>query len=624
MVDPPKHDTVYSMRLADPASIPDTPGCYQFYEGEICLYVGKARNLRQRLATYLQPHGVDDARIAGMVRRADRLEWTVLTSETEALLVEANLIAALDPVYNIRLRADHPYPSVAFDGRHGVVRVHTWRGPSVPGVITYGPYPGRASRAIIGAIVDLHQLATCNLGKFRLHQRIGRPCLLGDIGTCSAPCVQRISDASYAQSVADAQALVGGRVGNLRRQYREEMETAAAAYRYEQAGAARDRLAAVEQIASVQVIDAAGGIDADVVAAYVDDVGGAACTVSIRSGALVSIDYVIVDAGVATVTDLEHSAVVALLGATTTQRAPAALLLSEGACSDDVRALHRQCAGGRARIRGPRSAGERALVALARDNAVAALARSRMRRASDRDGRRASLARLADALELQRAPLRIESVDISHLGGAATVSVIAVLVDGLPVRRQYRRYRLRDHGGDDYAAMREVLTRRIADGIDGIAPLPDLLVIDGGAGQLGVAVEVLHELGVAERVEVVAIAKRLESLLRPQSSTPILLEPGDDALLLLQRARDETHHASNQFQRRVAARALRRDWLDGIDGIGPKRKQRLLAAFGGWRGLTAASDADIRACSFLPEHVREAVVTVRAQRNGTPTGGDSE
>jgi excinuclease ABC subunit C len=616
---PGRHRTVELVRLADLATVPEAPGCYQFFEGAQCLYVGKARNLRQRLGNYLSADGPDDERIAAMVARADRLDWTVLRSETEALLTEAALIRAHNPVYNIRLRADHPYPSVALDGRSWPVRVRTWRGPARDGVETFGPYPQNASRAIVESIVALHRLASCDTGKYKLHERLGRPCLLAEIGRCSAPCVGRVEQDDYDASVAAARQLVGGSVSALREAAAVEMTDAAAAQHYERAAVARDRLAALEAVAAVQLIDAAGGGDVDVVAGYVDDLGGAACTMTIRAGALVAVEHVVVDAGRATVAELETAAAVELCA----QRTPAALLLARH-LGDDVRRLHRERAGGRARVRGPRTASETTLVAVAARNAEEALRRSRMRRASGHDARRAELDALAGALDLRRAPLRLESVDISHLGGAATVSVVAVLVDGLPARHQYRRYRLRDHGGDDYAAMREVLTRRLADSIDGKAPYPDLLLIDGGLGQLGVAESVVAELGVGDRVDLAALAKRFESIYRPGSSEPVTLEREHPSALLLQRARDETHQASNRFQAQVAARHIRRDWLDGIEGLGPRRKQRLLDHVGGWRGLEAADSDTVAGCGFLPVSVRAAVlerVTARRaaadERSGT-------
>jgi excinuclease ABC subunit C len=329
---------------------------------------------------------------------------------------------------------------------------------------------------------------------------------------------------------------------------------------------------------------------------HLDGVGGAVSVLEINNGAVVRTRFYVVERGLVDERSLLEAAVRSCVGYTT-------VLIGAGG-------------GVIPGVRSAKSTRDGRIVAIADMNAGEALRRARLQRASGIDARREELHKLQQALGLKKAPLRIEGVDISHLGGAATVSVVALLVDGLPVRNRYRKYRLKDHGGDDYAAMREVLTRRIADSIDDKTPYMDLLLIDGGRNQLAVAVEVLNELGVADKVEVASLAKRLEEVYRPGREEAVILKRSDPALLLLQRARDETHTASNKFQKQVSSKRLRTDYLDGVKGLGEKRKNLLLAQVGGWRGLEEVSRENLEKVTGVPESVREEVWQTLVARRG--------
>lgn len=576
------------MVLAEISTIPEKPGCYQFFDAERCLYVGKAVNLRQRLASYLTDAGPAEPRVADMVKKATRLEWVVLSSEQDALIAEASMIAELDPVYNIKLREDHPYPSVAIDKRDAVAKISTWRGPAKKGVEVYGPYPGSAARHIVESLVIATKMRSCDSGKFRMHQRLQRPCLLAEVGRCSAPCV---STEGYENVESDARSVLRGRTAKLIEAFEDEMGVASRETRYEVAAKYRDRAEAVRRINSAQDLLDAGGRSLDIVGVHLDGIGGAACVIAVREGRIVRTRFYVMDGGIAT----------------------------EDALLEAARASG--CAGTVPVMDAGRDARDERLLRLARENAKEALGRARMLRASTMDARRSEISQLQKTLGLTRAPLRIESVDISHLGGAATVSVVALLVDGMPVRNRYRKYRLKDHGGDDYAAMREVVTRRIADSLDGKAPYMDLLLIDGGRNQLAVAVEVLEELGVRDKVEVVSLAKRLEEVFVPGHEESVVLDRGDAALLLLQRARDETHAASNKFQQQVASRMLRKDYLDGVAGLGSARKKLVLGRLGGWRGLETAEREELDAITEIPAAVRERIWLVLEGRRGNPNTG---
>jgi len=534
-----------------------------------------------------------------MVAKADRLEWVVLPSETDALLVEAGMIAELDPVYNVKLREDHPYPSVAIDGRDGVERILHWRGAGVRGVETFGPYPGGGARNIIDAVIMVAKIRSCDRGKFKLHQRLKRPCLLDEVGRCAAPCVG--NEETHDEAVALARTVLRGRTAPVIERFHEEMLEAAKGQKFEQAGKLRDRISGLEAVRGAQMAEDTDGRSLCAVGVHLDGVGGAAAVLEIVEGAVVRTRFFVVEGGVVDRRSLLEAAVRSCN--------PGVVLV--GPANTD--------ASGVVVAKNPRDV---RITEIADMNAAEALRRARTQRASTLDARREELEKLQQALGLKKAPLRIEGVDISHLGGAATVSVVSLLVDGLPMRNRYRKYRLKEHGGDDYAAMREVITRRIADSLDGKAPYMDLLLIDGGANQLAVAVEVLHELGVSDLVEVASLAKRLEEVYRPGREDAIILERSNPALLLLQRARDETHAASNKFQQQVSSRRLRTDYLDGVAGLGEKRKRLLLEKVGGWRGLETVSETELQAIASIPAKVRESIWKVLQERRGETPGND--
>lgn len=532
-----------------------------------------------------------------MVRRADRLEWLVLTNETEALVIEASLIKSLDPEYNIRLREDHPYPSIALDSRKGAIMIRTWRGPGREGVETFGPFPGAAARRVVDAILMVAPVRSCENSKYEMHRRAGQACLLASIGKCGAPCVN--SNEVNDEHVATARRILRGGTTEISATLKNRMQTAAEGLQYELAAKLRDQIASLHIIRDAQAIGGCEGRDFDVLGTHLDGIGGATCRLQVRNGIIVRMVHHVVDAGIV---DREG-----LLGAALAQGEPGAptTVVHGGTLPQDVVQLYKNTTGQRARRH--RGALERRLLETADRNAEEVLRRARMQRASNLDARRQELARLQEVLGLSRAPLRIESVDISHLGGAATVSTVAVLHDGVPVRNKYRRYRLKDYGGDDYAAMREVATRRLTDSIDGKAPFMDLLVVDGGHSQLNAVCEVMAELGLVGKFDVLSLAKRFEEVYLPGEAIPRRLDRHDSALLLLQRARDEAHRASNSFQRRVATKRLRRDFLDDVSGLGPVRKQRLLDAVGGWRGINLLGRDDLDRLEFLPRAVREGV-----------------
>jgi excinuclease ABC subunit C len=622
------------MQRPDMHHIPTDPGVYRFVASDArVLYVGKARRLRNRLGSYFS--GVTHPRTTAMLAEAADVDWLVCASESEALLVEAALIRELQPPYNVRLRDERDaYPYVALS-QHPISRLTIWHGPARR-VRRFGPYPSPShARGLIEAVEQVWQLRTCNDRKLEVHQRLGRGCLLADLGRCCAPCVD---PDGYPERVAAAAALLDGEVGATLDVLGAEMQAAVAERAFESAAVVRDRIGAVRALTDRAVpTEVAGVVDALGLAG--DDVGGAAQLLRVRDGALRGCPTVILDPalhaqGVADSLDgfdgpvtgpnpasppLGAPGGAAAIGADPQLVAmalldlygdavPAPLVLVPGDADPDVvTALSRATPG--VRIRRPRTPGERALVVTATENAIAALARARLRRQADPATRRLELAALAEGLGLGEPPLRLECLDISHFAGSGTVAALSVLEEGVPRPSLYRRFRLMDRN-DDPASIAEAVTRRVthlapdAAGSDtSLAARPGLLLIDGGPTQLSAAAQACAAAGI--EVTLAALSKRLEEVWLPGCAAPVHFALDSTVLYLLQRARDEAHRSALAYQRRL--RGVDTDPLGGIEGLGPRRRARLLDEAGSLGALREWPRARYALCSWLPSPVADAV-----------------
>jgi excinuclease ABC subunit C len=605
----------------DLTRIPAEPGVYRFSaaDGRV-LYIGKAARLRQRVTSYFGP--LPHPRTRAMMDEAEQLDWLVCASEAEALLVEASLIRELQPPYNIRLRDGDGYPYLALT-EHPLPRVMVWHGPA-RGVRRFGPYPSPShARALRDVVEQVWGVRPCTDAKLGAHQRLGRPCLLADLGRCAAPCVD---PQGYDRAVAAAAELLDGKVASTVSALEDEMAAAAADRAFEAAASVRDRLEAVRALTEHVVPTAVAGV-VDALGVALDDTGGAAQLLRLRDGSLRGCPTVVLDPALharglrdsldahgldapagrpdtALVdTALVDTALVALYGGGD----PAPLVLvPANASPETIAALS---AGTTVRVRAPRTSSERALLTVAADNAAAALERARLRRATDPTTRRAELAALAEALGLAEPPLRIECLDISHFAGTGTVAALSVLEEGHPRPALYRRFRLKERN-DDPAAMAEVVARRVthlrpgAKGDDpSLASRPGLLLIDGGPTQLAAAAQACADAGV--EVPLAALAKRLEELWCPGASEPVRLPADSPALYVVQRARDEAHRSALAYQRR--RRRIDVSALDGIPGLGPRRRERLLQAAGSLEALRGWPRTRLAALSWLPAPVADAV-----------------
>jgi excinuclease ABC subunit C len=606
-------------------TIPDAPGSYQFIDrhGQV-IYVGKASSLRSRLSSYFQAPDRLHPRTRQMVETADRVEWTIVRNEVEALMLEYSLIKRHHPRFNVRLRDDKSYPLLAVTTDEEWPRAVVVRGRRRRGVRYFGPYAhAYAIRETLDLLLRSFPVRTCSPGKFRQHERLGRPCLLFHIEKCAGPCVGEVSADDYSSMVDGLCRFLGGDTEDVVRALDTEMREASAELEFERAARLRDRLDSVTKAVEKQQMVAARDEDIDVFGIADDELEASVQVFHIRRGRVVGRKGFIVDK----VEDVEGGALIdrvleSFYAETPPNGVPRTVLVprepSIGPLIEEWLALER---GSRVEIRVPQRGDRRRLMETVFENAREEFVRHRMRRASDHNTRSRALTELQDQLGLPEAPLRIECYDMAHLQGTDYVGSMVVLTDGLPDKRQYRRFKVHIDGNDDYAAMEEVLTRRLAAYVEErdqpidergekpgrFAYPPQLLLVDGGKGQLAVAERVVAALGLEDEIPVAALAKRFEEVYLPGRSEPVGVPRGSDGLFMLQRIRDEAHRFANSFHRERRSKSMTRSSLDGIPGLGPARRERLVKALGGVRAVKAADLETLRELPFLPDAVAEAV-----------------
>jgi excinuclease ABC subunit C len=604
-----------------PGTIPDAPGSYQFKDrdGRV-IYVGKAKSLRQRLSNYFQNPRNLPARTAQMVATADSVEWIQVDNEVEALLLEYSLIKQHRPRFNVRLVDDKSYPFLAVTVGDEWPRAQVLRGRRRKGTRYFGPYAhAYAIRETLDELLRTFPIRTCSDAKLRRHQQLGRPCLLFHIEKCSGPCVGEIDREDYRRLVEELMEFLDGDHQPVLDRLEAQMSEAAASLEFEQAARLRDRLATVRRAIERQQMVADRNEDVDVIGIHEDELEAAAQVFFVRRGRVVGRLGFILDK----VMDLDRSQTVAAVlehvyGDPPAVGYPKTVLVPE--LPEDTELYLEWLAhgrGSRVAIRVPQRGAKRELAATVTRNAEEAFTRHRLRRASDHNARAKALNDLERHLGLPVAPLRIECFDMSHLQGTDYVGSMVVLEDGLPRKSEYRRFRVHVPGNDDYAAMEEVLGRRLRSYLADrdrppeergrFAYPPQLLLVDGGKGQLGVAVRVLEELGLRDEIPVAALAKQFEEVYLPDRAEPVEVPRGSEALFLLQRIRDESHRFAIAYHRQLRNRRMTESVLDDVPGLGAKRRQKLLAEVGGVRRLADADLEELRAISWLPDRVAEAV-----------------
>ena len=623
-------------------TIPEAPGSYQFKDrnGRI-IYVGKASNLRQRLSNYFQNPRNMHARTAQMVQTAESVEWTIVGNEVEALMLEYSLIKQHDPRFNVRLRDDKSYPFLAVTSSEQWPRAQVMRGRKRKDTRYFGPYAhAYAIRDTLDLLLRSFPVRTCTQSKFNEHKRLGRPCLLFHIEKCSGPCVGEIEEMPYRQHVTELCQFIDGDTDEIVSRLNADMKQAATNLEFGQAARLRVRLEAVKKAISKQQMVADKNEDLDVIGIAENELEASVQMFYIRKGRVVGRKGFILDK----VEDLTPGGLINrilenLYGEKPILGVPKHVLVPYEADDREVYEEWLELArGSRVQIRVPQRGDRVTLLETVTRNAKEEFTRHRMKRASDHNTRSRALTELQDALELPEAPLRIECYDMAHIQGTNYVGSMVVMEDGLPAKREYRRFKVNEVGSvvggqsDDYAAMAEVVRRRLqaylderdrpvsertgldGEGVEGkerkpgkFAYPPQLLLVDGGKGQVSATYQVVQELGLADEIPVAGLAKRFEEIYVPGRSEPVELRRGSEALFMLQRIRDEAHRFANTFHRERRSKSMVGSSLDDIAGMGEVRKKKLLKAMGGITKVEQASLEELQAHSFLPNSVAEAI-----------------
>jgi excinuclease ABC subunit C len=640
------------------SSVPDAPGSYQFRDrdGRV-IYVGKAKSLRSRLSNYFQNPANLPPRTAQMVNQAETVEWIQVRNDVEALMLEYSLIKQHKPRFNIRLRDDKSYPFLAVTVSDEWPRAMVRRGAKDKGSLYFGPYAhAYAIRETLDSLLRTFPIRTCSDNKFERHQKLGRPCLLFHIEKCSGPCVRAIDPEPYQGLVHELVNFLDGDTQPVIKRLESEMRDAAERLEFERAARLRDRLTAVRKAVEKQQMVTERAEDLDCFGMVEDELEAAIQVFYVRRGRVVGRKGFIVDKvedltpaqlvdqiveqhyddpplGVPPLvlvpsepdnTDTLESWLAAARSAGDTESPNGAVGAGEWWAASQRYRVERSVnpearAGTHVEIRVPQRGDKKALLEMVTRNAGEQFTQHRLRRASDHNARAKALNALQDALGLPEAPLRIECYDMSHLQGTDYVGSMVVMEDGLPRPQQYRRFKIRTVGqNDDYAAMEEVITRRlkaylaerdrpVEERRRRFAYPPQLLLVDGGKGQLAVAERVVEELGLEDEIPVAALAKQFEEVYVPGQADPIRIPRTSEALYLLQQIRDEAHRFAITYHRTLRGKRMTSSVLDDIPGLGPARKKRLVKELGGVKAIKAASRESLAELSWLPESVAGAV-----------------
>ncbi|UXA10561.1 excinuclease ABC subunit UvrC [Mycobacterium sp. SMC-8] len=666
-----------------PGSIPDEPGVYRFRDprGRV-IYVGKAKSLRSRLNSYFADLSSLAPRTRQMVMTAASVEWTVVSTEVEALQLEYNWIKEFDPRFNIRYRDDKSYPVLAVTLNEEYPRLQVYRGPRRKGVRYFGPYSHAwAIRETLDLLTRVFPARTCSNGVFKRHSQIDRPCLLGYIDKCSAPCVGRVSAEEHRRIVLDFCDFLAGKTDRLIREMQQQMNAAAEELDFERAARLRDNIGAMRRAMEKQTVVFGDGTDADVVAFADDELEAAVQVFHVRGGRVRGQRGWIIEKsgepGESTHEYLVEQFLTQFYGdqaeldgasdgggdEATTPIPKEVLVPVLPDTAAELETWLSQLRGSRVSLRVPRRGDKRALAETVKRNAEGALNQHKLKRAGDFTARSAALQSIQDALGLAEAPLRIECVDISHVQGTDVVASLVVFEDGLPRKSDYRHFAIREAAGDgrsdDVASIAEVTRRRFhrhlkdtvktgdhtttaatvaaeaapeghraedprASGRPArFAYPPNLFVVDGGAPQVNAAQAVLDELGITD-VAVIGLAKRLEEVWVPSEPDPVIMPRNSDGLYLLQRVRDEAHRFAISYHRSKRSKRMTASALDSVRGLGEHRRKALVTHFGSVARLKQAGIEEITAVPGIGAATARAVLEALGADVPTAAAVDSD
>jgi excinuclease ABC subunit C len=647
-----------------PGEIPESPGVYRFRDqrGRV-IYVGKAKSLRQRLNQYFADFAGLHPRTQMMLQTAAGVEWTVVGTEVEALQLEYSWIKEFDPRFNIKYRDDKSYPYLAVTMSDEYPRVMVMRGAKRKGTRYFGPYSHAwAIRDTVDTLLRVFPVRTCSAGVFKRSGQIGRPCLLGYIGKCSAPCVKRISADEHRQLAEDFCDFMAGQTSRFASRLEAEMKQAAREEEFERAARLRDDLRALERAIEKQAVVLGDGTDCDVIALAEDQLEAAVQVFYVRGGRVRGQRGWVLDK----IEEVTPAGLVEqFLGQVYADSPAGAEAINAGIPREvlvpelppDPDTMSQWLAerrGGPVSLRVPRRGDKKALLETVARNAGESLALHKTRRASDLTTRSKALNEIQEALGLDDAPLRIECYDVSNLQGTHVVASMVVFEDGLARKSEYRRFAIKGHDGtDDISSIHEVITRRFRrylaerektgeldtlgdpeageDSDDGAERAdvtaqkkfsypPNLVVVDGGPLQAEAAARALTELGIDD-VAVCGLAKRLEEVWIPGEEYPVILPRSSEGLYLLQRVRDEAHRFAIAYHRAKRGKAATTSALDDVPGLGPARRKALLKQFGSVRKLRAASIEEIAA---VPGIGTRLAATISAALGANHVGENDE
>ncbi|VEH08564.1 UvrABC system protein C [Corynebacterium kutscheri] len=636
-----------------PGTIPMAPGVYKFRDDtQRVIYVGKAKNLRARLSNYFQDLSQLHPRTRQMVTTASSVEWTVVASEVEALQLEYTWIKKFDPHFNVKYRDDKTYPVLAVSVGERYPRAFFYRGPQRKGIRYFGPYSHAwAIRETLDLLIRVFPMRTCTKGVFNRHEQLGRPCLLGYIDKCAAPCVGRVSEIEHREIVDGFVSFMAGHTDKVERSLTQEMTQAAETLDFERAARLRDQISAIHKVTEQQSVVLGDATDADVIAVEADDLEASIQLFHVRSGRIRGQRGWVVECTDDSLEELIQSFIIrfysdALAAEEDVLRSeekisrrgvdkqsfdntaykviPREILVNiEPADPGHVQEVLSELRHAQVHVRLPQRGDKRALSETVYKNAVDAFKQHKLKRVSDLTARSAALQEIQDYLGLDEAPLRIECTDISHIQGTDVVASLVVFEDGLPKKSDYRRYKIKEAAGDghsnDVASIAEITHRRFlrhtkdklnvpeSEEFDGstfvdetvetrkrFAYPPQLFIVDGGAPQVAAAQKVFDELGIND-VFLIGIAKRLEEIWLPDDPEPLILPRTSQALFLFQHIRDEAHRFAISFHRQQRSTRMRHSELDDIKGLGQTRRTELVKHFGSVKKLKQASIAEIEA-----------------------------
>ncbi|WTY90434.1 excinuclease ABC subunit UvrC [Sphaerisporangium sp. NBC_01403] len=617
----------------EPGSIPESPGVYRFRDAQgRVIYVGKAKSLRQRLNSYFADFASLHPRTQTMLTSAEGVDWTVVGTEVEALQLEYSWIKEFDPRFNVKYRDDKSYPFLAVTMGDAFPRVQVLRGAKRKGTRYFGPYSHAwAIRETVDLLLRVFPVRTCSAGVFKRAGQIGRPCLLGYIDKCSAPCVGRVTEEEHRRLAEDFCDFMAGNTTRFIKRLERDMREAASAEEYERAARLRDDIQALQRALEKQAVVLGEGTDCDVVALAEDPLEAAVQVFYVRGGRIRGQRGWVVDkVEEPSPGELVEHFLLQMYGEASPEAVPREVLVAALPPEvDAVAELLTEQRGSRVEVRVPQRGDKKTLMETVERNAKESLAQHKLRRASDLTTRSRALQEIADALDLDQAPLRIECYDVSHLMGDDVVASMVVFEDGLARKSEYRRFAIRGTAGQgDVASIYEVISRRFKRHVEERAasgeldpePIdpetgkprrfaypPNLVVVDGGPAQVAAAQRALDELGVDD-VSVSGLAKRLEEVWLPGDDQPVILPRSSEGLYLLQRVRDEAHRFAITYHRSKRAKSVKESALDEIRGLGSARKQALLKRFGSVKRLQGASVDEIREVPGIGLSTAEAIV----------------